>query len=494
MVFLNITRDVLVSTLKKHRLFIAVLLLAAVIWTWVFIQAAIDFVTSTVWPRAVWNGYGSIDLFGFSIRFAFEGWADHDYFYHSWANQFLSGLMPYTPEFDLLFQNEAYYNVPYFFPPLYVYICVIGKLLHPDLGIGLVLTAFGFATAFPIYGISTYLSGNRNVGAVAAATYLLSPIILYHTVFEWLNPAPFVFFSMLSFYLLMHNRRLSGVLAMTTAALFKQTAFFFALPLIAFVLKRSPQPISDNEAPPEEEEQNRRPASDELDLKGFVKIALVVCGYAAVLSLPYILDPLNYGNAIFSRAGATYLTDLTSPPPISFPITLAVLFIMIGAPEWFSEIVNLTTFHSIGIIIAIIPILALMLLEVKNDRNLQAYWRRIIFLTLLLMLCVHILSPRGIYKYYTVALVPFFSILSTSSLCQRTSDKVRVSFPMLLVPMVCSFAIMVPARTTYLLYLILMLVAYIINKSFAQTYDLVADPVKKLGQRFLTSVRRQPVA
>ncbi|MHA2193361.1 MAG: hypothetical protein ACXAAR_08015, partial [Candidatus Thorarchaeota archaeon] len=121
MVFLNITRDVLVSTLKKHRLFIAVLLLAAVIWTWVFIQAAIDFVTSTVWPRAVWNGYGSIDLFGFSIRFAFEGWADHDYFYHSWANQFLSGLMPYTPEFDLLFQNEAYYNVPYFFPPLYVY-------------------------------------------------------------------------------------------------------------------------------------------------------------------------------------------------------------------------------------------------------------------------------------------------------------------------------------------------------------------------------------
>jgi hypothetical protein len=470
-------------------MFIVVLLLAAIVWTWVFIQSAIDFVTSTGWPRAVWNGYGSINLFGFPIRFAYEGWADHDYFYHSWANQFLSGLLPYTPEFDLLFQNEAYYNVPYFFPPLYLYACVIGKLFHIDLGIGLVLTLFGFITAFPIYGISTYLSGNRNVGAVAAATYLFSPIILYHTVFEWLNPAPFVFFSMLSFYLLMHNRRLSGVLAMTTAALFKQTAFFFSLPLIAFVLKRAPQPISDEEAPPEKEERNKRPASDELDLKGFAKIALVVCGYAAVLSLPYILDPFNYGNAIFSRAGATYLTNLTSPPPISFPITLAVLFIMIGAPEWFSELVNLTTYYSIGIVIAIVPLLALMLLEVKKDKDLQAYWRRIFFLTLLLMLCVHILSPRGIYKYYTVALVPFFSILSTSSLCQRASDNVRVSLPMLIVPMVCSFAIMIPARTTYLLYLILILAGYILHKAFSYTYELGARPVRKLSQRLMASVR-----
>ncbi|MHA2300623.1 MAG: hypothetical protein ACXACD_06680, partial [Candidatus Thorarchaeota archaeon] len=271
MVVLKKTRDVLISNLKKHRLFIVVLLLAAVVWTWVFTQAAIDFVTSTRWPRAVWNGFGSIDLFGFPIRFAYEGWADHDYFYHSWANQFLSGFMPYTPEFDLLFQNEAYYNVPYFFPPLYLYICVIGKLLHSDLGIGLILTTFGFITAFPIYGISNYLSGNRQVGAVAAATYLLSPIVLYHTVFEWLNPAPFVFFSMLSFYLLMHNRRFSGALAMTTSALFKQTAFFFALPLLAFLLRRAPQPISADEEPSREEEIEKRPESDNLDLKGFTK-------------------------------------------------------------------------------------------------------------------------------------------------------------------------------------------------------------------------------
>ncbi|MHA2021796.1 MAG: hypothetical protein ACW96N_08775, partial [Candidatus Thorarchaeota archaeon] len=320
------------------------------------------------------------------------------------------------------------------------------------------------------------------------------PIVLYHTVFEWLNPAPFVFFSMLSFYLLMHNRRFSGALAMTTSALFKQTAFFFALPLVAFLLKRTPRPNSSDEVPSEEEEPPKRPESDNLDLKGFAKILLAVCGYAAVFSIPYIFDPLNYANSIFSRVGGTYLTDLTSPPPINYPITLAVLFIMIGAPEWLSEFVNLTTYYSIGLAIAIIPILALMLMEVKNDQDLKAYWRRILFLTLLLMLCVHILSPRGIYKYYTVVLVPFFSILSTSSLCQRTSDNTRVSFPMLLVPMVCSFAIMIPARTTYLLYLLLIFAGYILHRAFSYTYELAAEQVKNIGRRLMAWVRGDSAA
>jgi hypothetical protein len=486
---LSITWDSLRMSLRKHRLFIIVLLLAAVVWAWIFAEAAMQFVTSTTWPRAVWNGYGTIDIFGYTLGFSYEGWADHDYFYHSWANQFLSGFMPYTPEFDLLFYNEAYYNVPYFFPPLYLYVCVIGKLLQPDLGIGFILSMFGFATAFPIYGISYYLSGNRHVSAIAAATYLLNPIVLYHTTFEWLNPSPFVFFAMLSFYLLMKNRRLSGALAMTTSALFKQTAFFFALPLLAFLLRRAPQPVTNDELPCNDEEEPKRLESDSLDLRGFAKIALAVLVYAATISMPYLLDPLNYANAIFSRAGGTFLDDLTSPPPNNYPITLAVLFIMFGAPEWLSGLVNQVTYYSIAMIISMVPLLALMLMEVKDDRDLQAYWRRILYLTLLLMLCVHVFSPRGIYKYYTIALVPFFSILSTSSLCRRSSDKVRVSIPMLVVPIVCSLAIMIPSREYYLLNVLLILIAYILHRSFSLTYDMAANPARRLGSRLMALVK-----
>ncbi|MHA2139909.1 MAG: hypothetical protein ACXADC_02295 [Candidatus Thorarchaeota archaeon] len=489
---LNVRQVDIISNLKKHRLFFIVLLIALVVWAWVFVQAATDFVTSTAWPRTVWNGHGTIDIFGYSITFSYEGWADHDYFYHSWANQFLNGRMPYTPEFDSITVESTDYNVPYFFPPLYLYLCVIGKLIQPDLGIGLVLTAFGFITAFPIYGISTYLSGNRHVGVVAAATYLFSPIILYHTTFEWLNPAPFVFFSMLSFYLLMNNRRLSGALAMTTSALFKQTAFFFALPLIAFLLRRAPQSVTEDEPPPSDEDERKRPEGDELDMKGFAGIVLAVGAYAAVFSMPYLLDPLNYASAIFTRAGSTYLDNLTSAPPNNYPITLTVLFIMFGAPEWLSEAINQMTFYSLGLVIALAPILVLMLIEVKDDRDLRAYWRRMLFLTLLLMLCVHILSPRGIYKYYTVALVPFFSILSTSSLCQRTSEKISVSFPMLVIPLFCSLAILVPNRNYYLFNIILILISYVLHRAFSQTYNMAAGPVRTLGGKIKSLIRRNP--
>jgi hypothetical protein len=278
---------------------------------------------------------------------------------------------------------------------------------------------------------------------------------------------------------------------MTTSALFKQTAFFFVLPLLAFLLKPAPQVAIDDKSEFDEGEAAKRLESDKLDLKGFMRIALVVCIYAAVCSLPYLLDPLNYVNAIFSRAGGTYLRDLTSPPPISYPITLVVLFIILGAPEWLLELINQYTFYSIGLIIAIVPILGFMLKEVKDDRDLQAYWRRILFLTLLLMLCVHIFSPRGIYKYYTVALVPFFSILSTSSLCQRSSERVNVSLPMLLVPMICGFVIMIPSRAVYMLYLLLMLAGYIIHRSFSETYELVAGPLRKLGRRMIASGRQR---
>ena len=203
MAALNGNRNRLVAMVREHWFPVLVLICAGIVWGWVFTQAAVQFTTSTVWPRAVWNGFGSIDFFGYTINYTFEGWADHDYFYHSWADQFLNGKMPYTPEFDLLLRDESYYSIDYFFPPLYLYICVLGKLLQPDIGIGLIITLFGFLTAFPTYGIAEHLSGNKNVGAVAAATYLLNPIVLYHITFEWLNPAPFVFFSMLSFYLLM---------------------------------------------------------------------------------------------------------------------------------------------------------------------------------------------------------------------------------------------------------------------------------------------------
>ncbi|MFX0107402.1 MAG: hypothetical protein ACFE7R_03895 [Candidatus Hodarchaeota archaeon] len=488
-----ISRNSVIDFIRRNIIFLIILIAGAILWTWIFNTAAAEFLIGQERPfRSVWNGGGSIDLWGYTLNYEFEGWADHDYYYISWAEQFLHGYVPYTDQFNLIIVENTSYNTPYFFPPLYVYLCVIGKLIHPDFGIGFVISAFGFMTVFPVYGIADFLSGNRRVAEIASATYLVNPIVLYHTAFEWLNPAPFVFFSMLSFYLLMKNYRVSGTLAMVTSAFFKQTAFFFALPLIAFLIKVPPgkmQESSENTDEIKENEIKRRPKSDQVDLKGFMKMILIVVIYAVALSLPYIFDFSNYVHYVFQRMGATLLTNLTVTPAGNQPITLAVVFIVLGAPEWLTQAVNLMNYYSIGLLIGILPPLALMLLEEKDDENLKGYWRKIFFLSLLMMLGVHIFSPRGIYKYYTVALVPFISILSTSSICTKERKGIRASIVMVLNPLIITMAILVPNRNIYIFYLVLTTLAYIFHRQFSDTYDLVTSPFRNIGRRIKEIIR-----
>ncbi|MFX1416201.1 MAG: hypothetical protein ACFFC0_05280, partial [Promethearchaeota archaeon] len=146
------------ALIHEHSLILVVVIVAAVVWMWVFNRAATEFLANPNWPRAVWNGEGSINLFGYSVSYHLEGWADYDYFYVSWGQQMLSGHMPYTDEFNLLVRQGSDYNVIYFFPPLYAYMCAFGEITQPDIGIGLLVSGFGFLTAFPVYGIGSFLS------------------------------------------------------------------------------------------------------------------------------------------------------------------------------------------------------------------------------------------------------------------------------------------------------------------------------------------------
>ncbi|TFG08855.1 hypothetical protein EU538_06335 [Candidatus Thorarchaeota archaeon] len=446
--------------LRRYWLFLFVLALGVIIWSLIFDSACSTF--EGVRPyRAVWNGAGELPIFGYTVTYNFEGWADYDYYYMSWADQFLDGYLPYTEGFNHPTIDGTEYNTPYFFPPLYVYMCTFGRLLPiQPCGIGLVITVFGFITVFPVYGIAEYLSSNRQVAVISAATYLLNPLTLYYIAFEWLNPAPFIFFSLLGFLLLMKKKRLPGTLAIVTAALFKQTAFFFGLPLVAYLLKRAPE----DPVPEIDETQEGRPPGDELDLLGFAGIVVVVVAFAAAVSLPYLPDIGNYFEYVFQRAGATYLRDLTVVPASNSPITLAVPFISLGFPPWFIQGINLVSYYSVGLVTGVIPLLALMLLEEKDDRNLREYWRTILYLTLLLVLWLHIWSPRGIYKYYTVAILPFISIMSSCGMCSKREEPVPLSLSMVVLPIGWSFLMLLPDRNIYILYLLLTLLLYLLYR------------------------------
>jgi len=174
-------------------------------------------------------------------------------------------------------------------------------------------------------------------------------------------------------------------------------------------------------------------------------------------------------------------------------MTLAVVLIVMHAPEGLTQAVNLTTYYSVDLILGILPLFLLMLFEVKDDDDLRGYWRRLLFFTLLLMLWVHLFSPRGIYKYYLVALVPFFSILSSSSMCSRESHDIHVSLPMFVSPILLSILIVIPDRSVYMLNLVLILLAYIFQRQFALTYGLAARaivaPFRRLAYK--TRLRRR---
>ena len=479
------SRVVLVKQfLRSHLLLILILGIAAVVWSFVFSVAATDFITGGSQPyRAVWNGSGHFDLFGYTMYFNFEGYLDHDYYYYSWGQQFVSGFSPYTDAFNRIEIDGSIYNTPYFFPPLYVYMCGLGTILPIDpFGIGFLISLFGYLTALPIYGISTYLSQNNRVGAVAAASYLFNPVVLYHTVFEWLNPAPFVFFAMLSFFLLMRGNRIAGTLAMVTSAMFKQTAFFLALPLLAYLLRKPPMDIS------EVDDEELIPSGDDIDLRGFAKISVIVVIFVVAISLPFLTDISNYLFYIFQRPGGLLLTDVTVFPNVSQPISFAVLLISFNVviqtlntslgialpqiPESIIQTVNLGTYYTILLIIAMVPLLAKMLLTKKDDWNLRQYWSKMLFLTLLLMLCLHLFSPRGIYKYYCVALIPFFSIQPVSKMITQEA------------PLLFSFLILFPSRYIYLAYLFLIMVGYLAHKQFSIVVTLSSERLRPITSKF----------
>jgi len=487
----NENRVVLVKQfIKSHQLFILILIIAAIVWSYVFSLAATDFVTGSTQPyRSVWNGFGQADLFGFTVHFNFEGYLDYDYYYYSWGQQFLNGVSPYTDAFNSTEIGEVVYNTPYFLPPLYVYLCALGVALPiGPFGIGLLISLFGFLTAIPIYGISTFLSQNQRVGVVASATYLFNPLVLYHTVFGWLNPAPFVFFAMLSFFLLMRGKRLSGTLAMATSALFKQTAFFLALPLLAYLLRKPPV---DN---PEPTAEGEKPKGDELDVKGFAKTAINVVIFVVAISLPYLTDIGNYIYYIFQRPGGLLYTDVSVLPEGSQPISFAVILISLNLiiqninatmgvalpeiPEFIIQGVNIATYYTVFLLLALIPLLLLMLLQVKDDNNLRQYWSKMMFLTLLLMICLHLFSPRGIYKYYCIALIPFFSILSVSKMITQEAEKTKLSIFMILNPIIFCVLLLLPSRYLYLAFLIVILVVYLMHKSFSLVTELATDGLR----------------
>ncbi|MFX1482721.1 MAG: hypothetical protein ACFFCP_05970 [Promethearchaeota archaeon] len=465
-----------------NRFLISVLVIGFIVWAIVFNAAVADYTNTSVWnSRTSWLGPfpdpGIVNIFGFRIPYQPEGYSDYSFYYVHWGYNFLFGTMPYTPSFGYLemtgITNE---NGAHLFPPFTSFLYGTGIWLGnlfgwANWGIGLLIAGFGFLTALPIYGVAKELSSNRRVGEVAALTYLLNPLVLYHTDFLWFNPAPFVFFFFAGFFMLIRERWITGSLLIVSAALFKQTAWFLGIPLIVYLLVRRREKPQDVQEPPIDSNGSRekpkpRPVLEVLssyfNLRRFAVGVIIVVSFVGAVMLPFLIatpDFLNYWSlALGSFSFEGNFVDL---PPYNVPERIQVLLIMAGMPNQ-AEILDTIIVSGGPMVFAVTVFFGVMLLKDRYIGEERLYLRRILFMTFMMMLLINIVGARGVFKYYFVATVPFFSIFSSARMIRGSGEHVPFSASMAILPIAFSLMILIPDRNFYLAYVIVIFILYLL--------------------------------
>ena len=487
--------------LHEYRYLLAVLLVGFVVWTVVFNIAVVDYLNTSTWNhRSAWLGPvgtpAPVEIFGYTIYYQFEGYSDYSFYYVHWGYNFLNGVMPYSDAFGYLDMNGVInQNGAYMFPPLTAYLYAagiyLGNLLGIDnWGIGFLIAAFGYLTVLPTYGIARELSGNPRVGEIAALTYLLSPLVIFHIDFIWLNPSPFYFFFFAGFYALVKNRRHTGTVLIVTAALFKQTAWFLGIPLVVYLLmKKRPQEKCEEPefGEPIETPQEERPrrslwatfvdlVSEYIDFRGFIISVVVVLAFVGAVMLPFLVaQPWFWNYWRLAMGSFSFEGNFEDPPLYGVPMRLAVLAIMYGQPA-VAEIIDTMVSSGAPLVFGITLASGAMLLAEKRAGSERTYMRHILFLTLLLMLWVNLVGPRGSFKYYFTMFGPFFSIFASSRMTSQREDFVPVSASMAWAPLLCALAIFIPGRNFYLAYVVVIFACYLIAPWLGGAYSILKRP------------------
>jgi hypothetical protein len=490
------------------------MIIGFIVWAIVFNIAVIDYLNTNNWiSRSAWLGPfpdpDTIEIFGFTVEYQIEGYSDYSFYYVHWGYNSLFGVMPYSPEYGVLELNGiTNENGGHMFPPFTSYLYAAGIALGnmmgwENWGIGFLIAAFGYLTALPVYGIASELSSNKRVGEVAALTYLLNPLMLYHTDFLWFNPAPFVFFFFSGFYMLVRGKRLTGTLLIVSAALFKQTAWFLGIPLVVYLLVRPRErkttadetPQSDESQVVADEEETSKteqiksglqPFIEYFELRKFMISVVVVLIFVGAVMFPYLVAQRHFLDYWSLALGSfSFEGNFVDLPKYNVPMRIQVLPIAAGMPE-FAELLDTIILSGGPLGFGVIICAGLMVLKDRYVGEETLYLRRILFMTLIMMLLVTLVGPRGVFKYYFVMLMPFFSIFSSARMIRGSGEQVPFSASMIWVPITLTLMILIPDRNIYIAFVLLIFIGYLLAPLFDKLYHLVKTPfrfIRKFIQR-----------
>jgi hypothetical protein len=313
-----------------------------------------------------------------------ELYNDYQFFYLSWVPSLREGAWAYSS-----------YLAIYLYPPLWIYtVSALGSV--PSWLPGVSLFALNVGTGYFIYMIAKSLTLDEKYPIYAMMLYLLNPFTLFYGSFMWLNPTPYVFFTMASFYLALSEREELSIAAIAVATLYKQLAVVF-FPILSIVLLK------------------KQLGAKRLDhVRGFIKHAAIYAGIIFLVSVPFlIVSPEQYLNQMLFWNTGNYDTLRTFIPELWMTVHLNTFFLWLGAPSWFTDAIAFLLINYIFLIVCAFVVYGTF--AIFRPQGTQGRTKELVSQALLwgfvAVMCVQLFYPRGAYKFYLLALAPFVSIL-----------------------------------------------------------------------------------
>ncbi|MBN1800121.1 MAG: DolP-mannose mannosyltransferase, partial [Candidatus Lokiarchaeota archaeon] len=318
-----------------------------------------------------------------------EIYRDFETYYIGWSDLFTSGIFPYS--------SQYFY---YAYGPLFVITTGIFAFLPiPFWSVAIPIFLSTIATGYLVYLISRKLTNNEKYSIYSMIIYFLNPFTLMYSSFGWLNTSLFMFFIVLSFYLVLENKNELSVVSLGVSVMFKQFALIFFPLLLLLVIK------------------NKNRIDIKNKVKDFCLYALIFCFTVLIISLPFLI--VNFesyirgyiNNTVFS---IEFLTTFAGN--IGRPVNFNMFFILIGCPNILILGMGYLILYYILFGGSLVIIYGYYLRyhpsrdNAKKDGNNSLIIEAII-LSIFLVITLQLFYPRGSFKYYLVLLVPFISIL-----------------------------------------------------------------------------------
>lgn len=393
---------------------------------------------------------GNLNFLSIFNLFDIEIYRDFEYYYCLWGEIFRDGNWIFSGAYPA-------YN----YGPLFMLILGAFSLIPMPLwcmAIPLLISTIG--TGYLVFKVSKKITNNDKYGIYAMLLYFINPFTLLYSSFGWLNPSLFVFFIILSFYLILENKFTWAIISLAISTMFKQFAIIF-IPIFLILIIRM-----------------RKDSKLALKIKNFLLYSLCYIGIIFLISLPFLIVNYNIFIQKFILGGSTisfdYLTTLYLFPGAM--VHFNTLFLIIGTPEIITNIIALLLQYYILLGLFLLGInLYFLLYSPKSSENLQGkeFFIISLFLSILTILSFHIFYPRGSFKYYLILLAPFISILFGATL--KAEKKQDFHFKAIyLLPTIISWIIFFINRYIYFWIILVWIIYYflILYNTSKETYCL----------------------